>query len=218
MTSTEPSAPRFADRAVLIEFLERFETPAAAALSLRSVDDLPCLIVLLLETVAGFGKVEDHCDEDAKDLEVVEHFEKSPMPEPKGDPFAAPFNGPEGHSPDVLDMLSPDRPGFGSLALNLYFHRSNLPPGVLAGNETGRDHSQCHPAPKPCGNGCRVAAARRAGGDGAAQRLPFEQGAQELGFWTVKRFAEHRVSRSAHKDAVWTVVQVDVDFLDRRLA
>ena len=45
--------------------------PAAAAFSLRSVYDLPCLIVLLLETVAGFGKVEDHCDEDAEDLEVV---------------------------------------------------------------------------------------------------------------------------------------------------
>ena len=114
--------------AVLIEFLERFATPAAAAFSLRSVYDLPCLIMLLLDPVAGFGKVEDHRDEDAEDLEVVEHFEKRPMIEPVGDPFAAPFNGPEGQSPGVLDPLFLDGPGLGSLAVNSYYSQEQPPP------------------------------------------------------------------------------------------
>ena len=49
--------------AIVVEFLERVDATAAAAFSLRGVDDLPRLIVLLLEAVARFRKVEDDRDQ-----------------------------------------------------------------------------------------------------------------------------------------------------------
>ena len=76
-----------------IEFLESFDAAAAATLALGGVDDLPRLIVALLNSVAGFGEPEDDADEDGKAAEVFENLEEAPVAEEEGEPLPAPVNG-----------------------------------------------------------------------------------------------------------------------------
>src|SRR5260221_6167658 len=55
---------------------KRIEPAAVAALALRGVDHLPGLIVFLLQPIAGFRKIKNHCDQDAKGAQVI-HYMRS---------------------------------------------------------------------------------------------------------------------------------------------
>src|SRR5258708_8152932 len=96
--------------AIGVEFLKCFHAAAAAAFPLRRVDNLPGLIVFLLEPVAGFRKIENNGDKDAEAAQIFKDFEKRPVAENVGDPFPEPLESPQWHGPGVPDRLSPERP------------------------------------------------------------------------------------------------------------
>ncbi len=64
---------------ILIQFLQRIQPAAIATFSLRGVDHLPCLIVFLFKTVAGFRKIERDRYDDPKTAQIVHHVEKFPV-------------------------------------------------------------------------------------------------------------------------------------------
>src|SRR5271154_5878010 len=92
--------------AIAVEFLQRFDAPAAAAFSLRGVDDLPRLIVLLLEPVAGFGKIENHRDQHAEAFEIFQYVQKRPSAEDIGNPIQGPLDAPKRRGPTMFYALS----------------------------------------------------------------------------------------------------------------
>src|SRR5579863_4687474 len=117
--------------AVAVEFLERFDAPAAAAFSLRGVDHLPRLIVLLLEPVAGFGKIKNHRDQHAESLEIFQYIQKRPSAEAIGNPIQDPLDAPERRRPTMAYALFSNGPGIRPLSLNSDSHVSSLPPAPV---------------------------------------------------------------------------------------
>src|SRR5260370_32793107 len=67
--------------AVGVQLLGSFDAAAIPAFSLRGVDDLPCLLMFLLEPVAGLAEIEDHGDEHTQTSEIFEHFDEKPIAE-----------------------------------------------------------------------------------------------------------------------------------------
>lgn len=124
--------------AIVVEFLKRLDAPSAAAFSLRRVDDLPRLIVFLLETVAGFGKVEDDGNEHAKAFEIFKNVEKGPPAQRKGDPCENPLERPEWCCPNMLYALPAHRPRIGLLSVNSHFHRGEFTVASLKLKASGK--------------------------------------------------------------------------------
>src|SRR6266404_1213176 len=88
--------------AVGVELLQSFDAAAIPAFPLRGVDDLPSLVMFLLETVAGLSEIEDHGDEHAETSKIFEHFEEGPVAEEVGYPLPEPLEGPQRRGPGVL--------------------------------------------------------------------------------------------------------------------
>src|SRR5215469_4093639 len=59
---------------VLIQFLQSFDPTATATLALRGVDDLPGLVMLLLQTVTRLAEIKDHRHQDREATQVLENF------------------------------------------------------------------------------------------------------------------------------------------------
>ena len=106
-----------------VEFLESFDAAAAAALALGGVDDLPCLVMALLDTVAGLNEPEDDADQDGETAEVFEDFEEAPVAEEPCKPFPCPVDGYEGDKPAVAGAGSALGPGNGTVAGMAEDHR-----------------------------------------------------------------------------------------------
>ena len=85
--------------AVGVELLEGFDAAAAASLALRGIDDLPGLVVTLLDACAGFAEPENDADEDGKAAEVLKDFEEAPVAEKVSEPLPAPVDGDEREEP-----------------------------------------------------------------------------------------------------------------------
>src|SRR5260370_3230100 len=115
--------------AVGVQLLESFDAAAIPAFPLRGVDDLPSLVMFLLETVAGLGEIEDHRDAHTKTSEIFDHFDERPIAEEVGDPLPAPLEGPKRHGPRVVQLLPADAPGFRAFSMKPHSHRENLPLG-----------------------------------------------------------------------------------------
>ena len=87
-----------------VQFLKRLDAAAAAAFALRSVDDLPGLVVALLDAITGFAEAEDDADEDGEAAEVFEDFKETPAAEAVGGPLQYPLDTPQGKKPGMLEI------------------------------------------------------------------------------------------------------------------
>ena len=96
-----------------VQFLQCLDASAASAFALCGVDDLPGLIVALLDAIAGFAEVEDDADEDREATQIFEHFKKTPAAEAVGGPLPEPFDAPQRKEPAVLEVLFDDMPSAG---------------------------------------------------------------------------------------------------------
>src|SRR5713226_42241 len=139
--------------AVGVQLLQSFDTPAIAAFSLGGVDDLPRLVVLLLEAVAGFAEIEDHGDKHAETAEIFEHFQERPIAEGEGDPFTEPLEGPQRHSPAAFQSLPTNVPGFRAFSVKAHSHRVSLPLGPRFYSSEGEHETKI----ERCEPGCAYA-------------------------------------------------------------
>src|SRR5215472_6664545 len=101
--------------AVRIQFLQGFNSPTAAALSLRGIDDLPRLIVFLLEPVAGVVEIKNHRYQDRKSAQVFQNLQQDPVAEHVGEPFEWPLDREYRRHPPVFEAALPLAPRLGAL-------------------------------------------------------------------------------------------------------
>src|SRR5271166_2224412 len=85
--------------AVVIQFLQSFDPAATAALALRGVDDLPGLVMLLLQTVARLAEVKDHRHQDRKATQVFENLQERPAAQTESGPLEYPIDRQQRYQP-----------------------------------------------------------------------------------------------------------------------
>src|SRR5208337_2902341 len=110
--------------AVVIQFLQSFDPAATAALALRGVDDLPGLVVLLLQTVARLAEIEDHRHQDREATQVFENFQERPAAQHESDPLEYPVDRQEWNQPGMSQPGTLCLPGFRTVPRCVQYHRS----------------------------------------------------------------------------------------------
>ena|SRR6516164_10750175 len=103
---------------------------------LSRVDDLPGLIVLLFETVAGFAEIENHRDQHRETAEVLENFQKGPAAKGVGKPGKRPLEGEKGTEPSGF-ARGVTSPGTGWVVLESQNHGHYSSTAVDADPEAG---------------------------------------------------------------------------------
>src|SRR5215470_6011963 len=98
---------------ISIQFLQGFDSPSTAALSLSSVDHLPRLVVFLLHPVARIMEIENHGNQHRKAAQIFQDLQKGPIAEQESNPLKGPFNDEEKHHPGMPEaaLLFAPRPG-----------------------------------------------------------------------------------------------------------
>ena len=86
----------------MIQFLQRLDPSPASALTLRSIDHLPSLVVPLLDAVSRFAEIEDDSHQHGETTQVFEDFEEAPSTQSVCNPFPEPLKRPKGNKPAVL--------------------------------------------------------------------------------------------------------------------
>src|SRR5580698_9823167 len=107
---------------VCIQLLQSLDSAPAAALALGGVDDLPSLVVALLDAVAGLGEVEDDRDQHGEAPHVFEHFEQCPVAEREGYPLQSPLESDERDEPGMGRALPPHPPRYGPRSWAVHDH------------------------------------------------------------------------------------------------
>src|SRR5262249_55792414 len=102
--------------------LQSVDAAPATAFSLRCVDYLPCLVVLLFQAIPRLRKIENDGNQHAEAPQILEDLEKRPVAENVSKPFPAPLKGPERNAPRMLDALPANGPGKRPLSINPQSH------------------------------------------------------------------------------------------------
>jgi len=108
---------------IFAQLLQGIYSPSGTSFALSRVNDLPRLVMLLLDPVSAFREVGNHREKNRKGADVFEHFEKSPSTKPIHQPSTRPLQPLQWNEKRVpgVPMKVRQRCGRFSLCVNEHF-------------------------------------------------------------------------------------------------